>query len=286
MIRGAAEVIGADFDRSDNTNRSYSNFSQTREVPSNTYHTFAGSLHGSIDFFTDQACFLGGLACSLAFSEWEDPEEMRHFQSTVQTSMASTLTVFNNYIANSLGYNPDHPSYQTARSYSKVTMEIGSLTVGVYGVARLGYGVISSGTRTAGSIVMESGCAGQKIAFAAEQYVVRGETALSHGAESINAKVLLNRRLTSQEIASGHAFEKHILNQGEFSGLIRTREQFSSHIENILSNPTDVKQLRNNRIGYWHQDSGTVVIHNPRALDGGTAFQPKNGFIYYQKMLR
>lgn len=77
-----------------------------------------------------------------------------------------------------------------------------------------------------------------------------------------------------------------ILSQGEFSGIIRTRQQFSNHIENVLNNPSAVKQLRNNRIGYWHQETGTVIIRNPKALDGGTAFQPRNGFNYYHETFR
>ncbi len=63
-----------------------------------------------------------------------------------------------------------------------------------------------------------------------------------------------------------------ILNQGEFPGLIRTREQFSNHIENILNKPSAFKQLRSNRTGYRHQETGTVITRNPHALDGGTAF--------------
>ena len=204
----------ADLNRSDNTNRSYSNFSQTREVPSNTYHTFAGSLHGSIDFFTDQACFLGGLACTLAFSEWEDPEEMRHFQSAVQTSIASTLSTFNDHVAHSLGCTPDHPSYQAARSYSKATMEIGSLAVGAYGLARLGYGIISSNTRATASIMIESGSNGQKIAFAAEQYVTRGGMILSRGAENINAGVNLSNKLSQLEKMQQSSTKTRLLPDG------------------------------------------------------------------------
>lgn len=91
-------------------------------------------------------------------------------------------------------------------------------------------------------------------------------------------------QLTSRQIASGHAFEKHIVQRGEFSGLgIHTRDQFAAHIEKVMRNAStsDTKYLTNNRVGYWHQPTGTVVIVNPRASDLGTAFQPTNGRLYF-----
>jgi filamentous hemagglutinin len=106
--------------------------------------------------------------------------------------------------------------------------------------------------------------------------------AVSLGAESSVNAAKLNTQLTAQEIAGGHAFEKHVLNQGEFKGLgIRTREQFANHIENVINNPTASRQLSNGRTAYWQEPTGTVVIRNPRAVDGGTAFQPVNGRAYF-----
>jgi filamentous hemagglutinin len=106
--------------------------------------------------------------------------------------------------------------------------------------------------------------------------------AVSSGAESSVNAAKLNTQLTAQEIAGGHAFEKHVLNQGEFKGLgIRTREQFANHIENVINNPTASRQLSGGRTAYWQEPTGTVVIRNPRAVDGGTAFQPVNGRAYF-----
>ena len=102
---------------------------------------------------------------------------------------------------------------------------------------------------------------------------------------SINA-VRLKNSLIAKEIAGGHAYEKHILTRGEFSGFIRTRKQFAEHIECVLNNPTTTKQLSRNRIGYWHQETGTVVVWNPKAIDGGTAFQPIDGMLYYEVKLK
>lgn len=95
----------------------------------------------------------------------------------------------------------------------------------------------------------------------------------------------LNSELVGKEIAGGHAFEKHVLQQGEFTGLgIRTRAQFAQHIENVVKNPTSTKELSNGRSAYWDQSTGTVVIRNPKASDGGTAFRPVNGRVYFDNL--
>ena len=91
--------------------------------------------------------------------------------------------------------------------------------------------------------------------------------------------------LVGQEIAAGHAFEKHVLQQGEFAGLgIRTREQFARLIESIINSPTATRQLSGGRVAYWGESTSTVVIRNARAVDGGTAFQPANGRAYFEAL--
>jgi RHS repeat-associated protein len=101
-------------------------------------------------------------------------------------------------------------------------------------------------------------------------------------ASSLANAARLRGQLAGKEIAGGHAFEKHVLNQGEFKGLgIRTRERFANHIENVVNNPTASRQLSGGRSAYWQDSTGTVVIRNPRAADGGTAFQPTNGRAYF-----
>lgn len=67
---------------------------------------------------------------------------------------------------------------------------------------------------------------------------------------------------------------KHVVQGGEFPG-ITTRPQFAKHIEDVVSNGV-MRPLGNGRSAYWHD--GTVVIRNPSAADGGTAFRPTNGY--------
>jgi hypothetical protein len=87
------------------------------------------------------------------------------------------------------------------------------------------------------------------------------------------------------KIARGHAFEKHVLNKGEFKSLdVRTVEQFESHVANVMNNATEMKQLSGGRTAFWHDASSTVVIRNPKASDMGTAFQPDTGKKYFDTL--
>jgi hypothetical protein len=89
--------------------------------------------------------------------------------------------------------------------------------------------------------------------------------------------VRLRARLAGQEIAGGHAYGKHVVEQGEFRG-IHSRADFAKVIENtIVSGESRV--LSGGRTAYWHE--GVVVIRNPRAADGGSAFAPTQGRQYF-----
>jgi filamentous hemagglutinin len=71
---------------------------------------------------------------------------------------------------------------------------------------------------------------------------------------------------------------------GEFAGLgIRTVKQFQGFIDDIMSSASgaDVRKLSGGRTAYWDNATGTVVIHNPKASDQGTAFRPKDGRAYF-----
>lgn len=94
----------------------------------------------------------------------------------------------------------------------------------------------------------------------------------------------LNNQLAAEEIAKGHAFDKHVIEQNEFRGSITTQQQFADQIENILKHPSATKQLLNGRSAYWDDASGVVVIRNPGAPDGGTAFKPTNGKAYFNNL--
>jgi RHS repeat-associated protein len=101
------------------------------------------------------------------------------------------------------------------------------------------------------------------------------------GADNVVDGVRLRAQLTGQEIAGGHAFDKHVLDLGEFPGT-RTRAQFASHIEDVVLDG-QLRSLGGGRTAFWRD--GTVVIRNPRSPDGGTAFRPKDGYDYFLNQL-
>ncbi|WP_282808184.1 hypothetical protein [Hafnia alvei] len=99
----------------------------------------------------------------------------------------------------------------------------------------------------------------------------------SNGAENAANTPKLNSQLSAQEIANGHAFEKHVLQRGEFDTLgIKTRNQFAQHVENVINNPTDVRYYSDGRVAYLDSTTRTVVIRNPSKGES-TAFRPDYG---------
>ncbi|MBV6324837.1 RHS repeat domain-containing protein [Duganella violaceipulchra] len=96
---------------------------------------------------------------------------------------------------------------------------------------------------------------------------------------------------TSSSIAAGHAFEKHVLGIGArlddplFRGLgIRTVAQLEAHVAQIMANPTAQRALSRGRTAYLDAQTGTVVIHNPRATDLGTVFRPSDAQKYFNNL--
>ena len=84
-------------------------------------------------------------------------------------------------------------------------------------------------------------------------------------------------KLIGDAISGGHAFDKHVIERGEFPG-VTTRRQFASMIEDTVVNG-ESRVLSGGRTAYW--SDGTVVIRNPGEKDGGTAFRPTNGYDYF-----
>ena len=135
----------------------------------------------------------------------------------------------------------------------------------------------------------------------AELERVLGRNALP-ASSSIN-QLLLQRDLAALEISGGHALEKHVVEQGEFSGWIRTRAQLKQHIENVIDNPTLYKnnackkdvieackkhgiiycEKEPSKHIYYHELSNTLIVNNQHAPDGGTVFQPKIGAKEFYK---
>lgn len=97
-------------------------------------------------------------------------------------------------------------------------------------------------------------------------------------ASSPASQVLLKNQLSAEQISKGHAFEKHV-----FASLgIRTRDQLQSLVERIMNNPSASKQLRNGRTAFSDDTTGTIVIRDPKSIDGVTAFRPADERKYFE----
>lgn len=93
------------------------------------------------------------------------------------------------------------------------------------------------------------------------------------GADAVSGSKL-NSQLIAQEVAYGHAFDKH---GAEFSSVgVRTKNQFFSFIEDIVSNPaTEVRYAKDGTAYYLDYSTRTVVIRGRRGE--ATAFRPDYG---------
>lgn len=83
--------------------------------------------------------------------------------------------------------------------------------------------------------------------------------------------------LIGDEIASGHAFDKHVVERGEFPG-VTTRKEFAEMIGDVVRNG-ESRSLSAARTAFW--SDGTVVIRDPGSADGGTTFRPGDGYDYF-----
>lgn len=84
--------------------------------------------------------------------------------------------------------------------------------------------------------------------------------------------------LIGDKISAGHAFDKHVIDRGEFPG-VTTREQFAKVIKDAVING-EPRTLSAERTAYW--SDGTVVIRDPGTADGGTAYRPTDGYDYFR----
>jgi len=112
-------------------------------------------------------------------------------------------------------------------------------------------------------------------------YVLAGKTpVLVHNASCNVAEARrLQAKLAAEELAGadGHAFQKHVVEQGEFPG-IKTRQEFADMIQDVVLNG-ERRVGGGGRSAYWR--NGVIVIRNPNARDGGTVFAPREGREYF-----
>lgn len=90
----------------------------------------------------------------------------------------------------------------------------------------------------------------------------------------------------AEEVASGHAFQKHVVERKEFADLgISTKSQFQSFVEKIVSNPeVELRQAVDGTVYYLNSSTKTIVIRGQRGE--ATAFRPDKGGVGWENYIK
>jgi len=90
----------------------------------------------------------------------------------------------------------------------------------------------------------------------------------------------------SRRIASGHAFDKHVVKKNEFSNILKcpTKEEFKKHVRHVMKHGKHKKFAGGKKEAWYDKNSNTIVIHDPANKDGGTAFRPHKGEQYFNDL--
>ncbi|NTV15097.1 MAG: RHS repeat-associated core domain-containing protein [Desulfobulbaceae bacterium] len=94
----------------------------------------------------------------------------------------------------------------------------------------------------------------------------------------------LKGQLLGEEVAQGHAFDKHILSEGQFNSLgIRTRDQFAAHAGNVFQNPSSVRYYKDGRTVFLQESTSSALVKNPVSGES-TMYQVNDWAKYLQKL--
>jgi len=138
-----------------------------------------------------------------------------------------------------------------------------------------GDGLLASGRMLAA--IGRFGRPASKAAAVAEE-AVEARSVAADTAPSVTDAARLKTQLRAEQIAKGHAWEKHVLGNGgprgrEYDDLgFSTPEQFADHVEGVMNNPTSAGRLSNGRSYSFDEETGTLVIEDLKHIDGGRHF--------------
>jgi RHS repeat-associated protein len=174
------------------------------------------------------------------------------------SSGSGSITDSNGNTVGSVQWTPDNPGIQ------------GPQAIQAFGqIGNQGMGAIKwFGEQMAWNVA--GGFAAHGIGLGVEALQASRAAALARAAEAA---------ADAEKITNGHAFLKHA---GEFGNI--TKNEFKDLVQETISNPSDARSLANGRTAYWNESEQMVVIKNPNAADGGTAFRPTAGKSYFDNL--
>ena len=137
-----------------------------------------------------------------------------------------------------------------------------------------------------GSLAGKEGTGGGGLSGGLAESSVSSGAKGSAGAESAINQGRLNSQLLAEEVASGHAFQKHVVERKEFADLgINTKNQFQSFVEKIVSNPAiERRQAVDGTVYYLDTSTKTIVIRGQRGE--ATAFRPDKGGVGWDNYIK
>lgn len=233
------------------------------------HHASAGVLHGIANFFTHQIADIASLACRIGVNESDDYYERFHFQMTYAQCQESHLNAIDNWISGCLCVDPNNSIYQNCCSYTTAGMEIGTLLIGGYGAIKGGIAkaarISTLGTKLAGK------AAAQELRCMAN---VGGN--VSRGAESVNAGINLNNKLSLLQSFPQSAAKIRILPDNRIryyspETFSRTPGPTRSACNVVEWNPNTA------RVRGWyecHDHLGNVNRVHPKNINGQTVLSP------------
>lgn len=118
---------------------------QWQETKENLYAALTGFVHGSIDFFADNAYFFQSLAFAVGCDGLEcSLEEKIQIQQAFAISLSNQIAATDAFVQQTMGIDANNATYQAFRSATSTTLDVASIVMGGYGIAKGAIGVVKA----------------------------------------------------------------------------------------------------------------------------------------------
>ncbi|CUI18117.1 rhs family protein (plasmid) [Candidatus Protochlamydia naegleriophila] len=118
---------------------------QWQETKENLYAAFAGCVHGCFDFLTSHAYLFQSLAFAAGCDDLEcSLEEKIQIQQAFAISQSNQIAATDAFVQQTMGVDANNAIYQAFRSGTTTTLEVASLAMGGYGLAKRAVGVVKA----------------------------------------------------------------------------------------------------------------------------------------------
>ncbi|WP_059062468.1 hypothetical protein [Candidatus Protochlamydia naegleriophila] len=118
---------------------------QWQERKENLYAAFAGCVHGCFDFLTSHAYLFQSLAFAAGCDDLEcSLEERLQIQQAFAISQSNQIAATDAFVQQTMGVDANNAIYQAFRSGTTTTLEVATIAMGGYGLAKGAVGVVKA----------------------------------------------------------------------------------------------------------------------------------------------